>query len=54
VIRPRLVREETMPALLVFITLFGGLEVMGLDGLIIGPVIVGLALSVLRLYVSKR
>jgi predicted PurR-regulated permease PerM len=54
VIRPRLVREETMPALLVFIALFGGLEVMGLDGLIIGPVIMGLALSVLRLYVSKR
>jgi predicted PurR-regulated permease PerM len=26
VIRPRLVREETMPALLVFIALFGGLE----------------------------
>jgi predicted PurR-regulated permease PerM len=54
VIRPRLVREETMPALLVFIALFGGLEVMGLDGLIIGPVIMGLSLAVLRLYVAKR
>jgi predicted PurR-regulated permease PerM len=54
VIRPRLVREETMPALLVFIALFGGLEVMGLAGLIVGPLIMGLALAVLRLYLRER
>jgi predicted PurR-regulated permease PerM len=54
VIRPRLVREETMPALLVFIALFGGLEVIGLAGLIVGPLVMGLALAVLRLYVREK
>ena len=54
IIRPRLVREHTMPALLVFIALFGGLEVMGLAGLIVGPLIMGLALAVLRLYLRER
>jgi predicted PurR-regulated permease PerM len=54
VIRPRLVREETMPALLVFVALFGGLEVMGLAGLVLGPLVMGLALAVLRLYVREQ
>jgi predicted PurR-regulated permease PerM len=54
VIRPRLVREDTMPALLVFIALFGGLEVIGLAGLIVGPLVMGLALAVLRLYVREK
>jgi predicted PurR-regulated permease PerM len=54
VLRPRLVREESMPALLVFIALFGGLEVLGLSGLIVGPLIMGLSLAVLRLYARQR
>jgi predicted PurR-regulated permease PerM len=53
-IRPRLVRDEGMPALLVFLALFGGLEVMGLPGLVAGPIIMTLAVTVLRLYVRER
>ena len=54
VIRPRLVRDESMPALLVFVSLFGGLEVLGLSGLIVGPLLMGLALAVLRLYAREN
>jgi predicted PurR-regulated permease PerM len=49
-IRPRLVGDAAMPALLMFIALFGGLKVLGLSGLIIGPVVMALAVTVLRLY----
>jgi predicted PurR-regulated permease PerM len=54
VIRPRLVGDEAMPAVLTFIALFGGLEVLGLAGLIVGPVIMGLAVAVLRLYAREK
>lgn len=53
VIRPRLVGEEGMPAIVTFLSLFGGLETMGLTGLIAGPVIMALAVSVLRLYARE-
>ena len=53
VIRPRLVGDEAMPAALTFIALFGGLEVMGLPGLVVGPVVMGLAVAVLRLYAHE-
>lgn len=53
-IRPRLVGDEAMPALMVFVALFGGLEVMGLPGLIVGPVTMALAVAVLRLYSAGR
>jgi predicted PurR-regulated permease PerM len=53
VIRPRLVGDEAMPAVLTFIALFGGLEVMGLPGLIVGPVVMALAVAVLRLYAHE-
>jgi predicted PurR-regulated permease PerM len=36
-----------------FIALFGGLEVLGLSGLIVGPVVVSLAVAVLRLYARQ-
>lgn len=51
IIRPRLVggHNET-PALLTFVALFGGLEVLGLPGLILGPVIMALAVALLRIY----
>lgn len=52
VIRPRLVGDEGMPALLVFIALFGGLEVFGLPGLITGPVLIALAVAVIRLQLN--
>jgi predicted PurR-regulated permease PerM len=51
VIRPRLVRGETeAPAIVTFVALFGGVEVFGLKGLIVGPVLMALALAVLRIY----
>ncbi len=49
--RPRLVGGDgNVPALLTFIALFGALEVFGLIGLILGPVLMTLALAVLRIY----
>jgi predicted PurR-regulated permease PerM len=53
VIRPRLVGDEAMPALLTFLALFGGLEVLGLRGLIVGPVLMALAVAMLRLYARE-
>ena len=54
VIRPRLVRgERKVPALVTFAALFGGLEVLGLEGLLVGPVVMALAVSILRLYASE-
>jgi predicted PurR-regulated permease PerM len=50
VIRPRMVGDAAMPTLLVFIALFGGLEAFGLSGLILGPVLMAVAVAVLRLY----
>ena len=53
VVRPRLVGDEGMPAILTFLALFGGLEVLGLRGLIAGPVLMALAVAVLRLYARE-
>jgi predicted PurR-regulated permease PerM len=53
VIRPRLVGDGGMPAILIFLALFGGLEVLGLAGLIAGPVIMALAVAVLRVYARE-
>lgn len=51
VIRPTLVGGHGhVPTLLTFISLFGGVEVFGLMGLIIGPVIASVALALLRTY----
>jgi predicted PurR-regulated permease PerM len=51
VIRPRLVRGKgNVPTLFTFIALFGGVEVFGLVGLIVGPVIASVALALLRTY----
>ena len=51
VIRPRLVGgSRGVPTILTFVSLFGGVEVFGVIGLIVGPVIVTLALAVLRTY----
>jgi len=54
VIRPRMVGDQEIPALLVFIALFGGVTVMGLSGLIVGPVLIQLAVAVLRLYAREQ
>jgi predicted PurR-regulated permease PerM len=51
VIRPRLVGGGGhIPTLLTFIALFGGVEVFGVLGLVIGPVIAAVALALLRTY----
>lgn len=51
VIRPKLVGGGGhIPTLLTFISLFGGVRVFGLMGLIIGPVIASVALALLRTY----
>jgi predicted PurR-regulated permease PerM len=51
VIRPSLVGGHGhVPTLLTFISLFGGVEVFGLMGLIVGPVIASVALALLRTY----
>ena len=51
VIRPKLVGGHGhVPTLLTFISLFGGVEVFGLLGLIVGPVIASVALALLRTY----
>jgi predicted PurR-regulated permease PerM len=54
VIRPSLVRDaHGTPALLTFVALFGGVEVMGLAGLIVGPVVMSVALAMLRIYEAE-
>jgi predicted PurR-regulated permease PerM len=51
VIRPKLLGEEKeVPALLTFVGLLGGVEAFGLVGLLLGPIIVTLAVAVLRAY----
>jgi predicted PurR-regulated permease PerM len=50
-IRPRLVgREKSVPSILTFIALFGGVQVFGIIGLILGPVIVTLSFAILKTY----
>jgi predicted PurR-regulated permease PerM len=50
-LRPYLVGDtETVPALLTFVSLFGGIEVFGLLGLVIGPIVVTLTVALLRTY----
>jgi predicted PurR-regulated permease PerM len=52
VIRPMLLgaREEGVPALLTFVALVGGVEVFGVVGLLLGPVIVTVSMAVVRTY----
>ncbi|MDP9037327.1 MAG: AI-2E family transporter [Myxococcota bacterium] len=50
-LRPRLVgREKNVPSVLTFIALFGGVEVFGVIGLILGPVLVALSFAILKTY----
>jgi predicted PurR-regulated permease PerM len=54
VIRPRLVgREGGVPAILTFLSLFGGVEVFGVIGLVLGPVIGTLSYAVIRTYAQE-
>lgn len=54
VIRPRLVgKGGHLPSVVTFTALLGGVEVFGLKGLIVGPVVMSLAIAVLRLYAAE-
>jgi|HubBroStandDraft_6_1064221.scaffolds.fasta_scaffold101825_2 predicted PurR-regulated permease PerM len=54
VIRPRLVGHGgSMPALLTFTALFGGVEVFGLAGLVVGPLIMSVSFAVLRIFAQE-
>lgn len=51
VIRPRMVRGHgSTNQLLMLVSLLGGLEVFGLAGLIVGPIVISLFLAILRIY----
>jgi predicted PurR-regulated permease PerM len=53
-IRPRLVgSDKNVPVLLTFVSLFGGVEVFGLVGLVLGPVIMALSIAVLKTYQAE-
>jgi predicted PurR-regulated permease PerM len=53
-IRPKLVgSDKNVPVLLTFVSLFGGVEVFGLVGLVLGPVIVTLSIAILKTYQSE-
>ena len=54
IIKPKLVGDENTPAILVYIALFGGVEVLGLAGLIIGPILMAMAVAALRLYAREK
>jgi predicted PurR-regulated permease PerM len=55
VIRPKLVGGEgETPAIVTFAALLGGVEVWGLKGLVMGPVLMLLAVAVLRIYVREE
>lgn len=53
VIRPRLVGKEEHP-LLTLLALLGGLEVFGLAGLLVGPVLMALFVAILRIYEREK
>lgn len=53
VLRPRLVGGHGgMPSLATFVALFGGVEVFGLAGLVVGPLLMSISISVLRIYAA--
>jgi predicted PurR-regulated permease PerM len=54
IIKPKLVGDEDTPAILVYIAIFGGVEVLGLAGLIMGPILMALAVAALRLYTREE
>jgi predicted PurR-regulated permease PerM len=55
VLRPKLVGvNENTGFFPTIVGLFGGIEIFGVMGLIIGPVIVGFSIAVLRLYMKER
>jgi predicted PurR-regulated permease PerM len=55
IVRPKLVgRGETMSTWLTFVSLFGGLKLFGFVGFLLGPLLAGVSVSILRLYERSR
>ncbi len=56
VVRPRLVGggSEAMSSWMMFVALFGGIKLFGFIGVLLGPMIVGVAIASLRLYERTR
>jgi len=55
IVRPRLVGSHTqVHPLPLLISLLGGVEMLGLMGVLIGPVIMALCLAILRIYEAER
>jgi predicted PurR-regulated permease PerM len=55
VVRPKLVgRGEGTSVWMTFVALFGGIKLFGVIGLLLGPLLVGVAVAVLRLYERTR
>ena len=55
VARPRLVGSgETMSGWMTLVSLFGGLELFGFVGILLGPMLAGMGLAALRLYERTR
>jgi predicted PurR-regulated permease PerM len=55
VVRPRLVGgSETMSSWMTLVALFGGLKVFGFVGVLLGPMLVGIAIECLRIYERTR
>lgn len=51
ILRPRLIGQDTkMPDLLILLSTLGGIGVYGASGILIGPIIAGLLLTVLSIY----
>jgi predicted PurR-regulated permease PerM len=54
-VRPRLVgRSEAMPTWLTFVSLFGGIKLFGVMGLLLGPLLAGMSIASLKLYERAR
>jgi predicted PurR-regulated permease PerM len=54
-VRPKLVgRGETMSTWMMFVALFGGIKLFGFIGFLLGPLAVGFAIAVLRIYERAR
>jgi predicted PurR-regulated permease PerM len=55
IVRPLLLRNRSrLNELLLFLSVLGGLQVFGLLGLVIGPMVVAAAMGVFRVYVEHR
>jgi len=55
VVRPKLVgRGETMSIWMTYVALFGGIKLFGFIGFLLGPLLVGTSLALLRLYERTR